>query len=270
MSPLLLAEGALSALFIGAWWWQQRSANAGWADVIWAYATGLLGALWGLTGSGDPGLGLAVACIYLLWFGRLGWHLHQRVQGAPEEGRYRYMREWAGERACLVFLVFFLMQASWVWLFALPAYVVAQGALPPLWALLLAGLILATAWTGEMLADRQLARFKARPDSRGRTCREGLWRYSRHPNYFFEWLQWFAWPLLGLAAPFGQWLWLAPVVVFIFLYFVTGIPFTEKQALRSRGEDYRHYQQTTSMFFPWKPSAASALPSEQQKTETNT
>ena len=104
-----------------------------------------------------------------------------------------------------------------------------------------------------VLADRQLVRFKRRPESRGKTCREGWWRYSRHPNYFFEWLHW--WSYVALAAGSSYW-WvtlLAPAAMLHFLLNVTGIPPTEAQALASRGEDYRQYQRTTSVFIPWFP-----------------
>ena len=106
---------------------------------------------------------------------------------------------------------------------------------------------------GEWLADRQLADFRADPANRGRTCREGLWGWSRHPNYFFEWLHWFAY--LWLAVGSHLW-WLAligPVLMLLFLYRVSGIPWTEAQALRSRGEDYVRYQREVSAFLPLPP-----------------
>ena len=97
-------------------------------------------------------------------------------------------------------------------------------------------------------ADTTLARFRADPVNKGKTCREGLWRYSRHPNYFFEWTHWLAYAAM---AP-GEWqVWLSPALMLYFLLRVTGIPATEAQALRSRGEDYRRYQAETSMFIPW-------------------
>src|SRR5205085_9891346 len=106
---------------------------------------------------------------------------------------------------------------------------------------------------GESLADRQLAKFRAEPSNRGKTCRAGLWAWSRHPNYFFEWLHWFAYPLLAFGEP--QW-WLAlagPVLMLLFLYRLSGIPWTEQQSLRSRGDDYRRYQAQVSAFFPLPP-----------------
>jgi steroid 5-alpha reductase family enzyme len=79
----------------------------------------------------------------------------------------------------------------------------------------------------------------------------GLWNYSRHPNYFFEWLIWIAWLVFALGSPHGWIAFICPVLMLYFLFRVTGIPATEAQALRSRGEDYRRYQQTTSAFVPW-------------------
>jgi steroid 5-alpha reductase family enzyme len=81
-----------------------------------------------------------------------------------------------------------------------------------------------------------------------------LWAWSRHPNYFFEWLHWFAYLFLAIGSP-QFWLSLiGPVVMLAFLYRVSGIPWTEAQALRSRGDDYRRYQNEVSAFFPLPPS----------------
>jgi len=107
---------------------------------------------------------------------------------------------------------------------------------------------------GESMADRQLAHFRAQPANRGKTCRDGFWRYSRHPNYFFEWLHWFAYVALAVGSPVGWLAWSGPLVMFLFLRFVSGVPYTETQALRSRGDEYRRYQRDTPMFFPWFPS----------------
>jgi steroid 5-alpha reductase family enzyme len=111
------------------------------------------------------------------------------------------------------------------------------------------------ALAGETVADRQLAAWRAHPGNRGRACRAGLWRYSRHPNYFFEWLHWFAYVLLAVGSPLAWLAWLGPLLMFASLNWITGIPYTEAQALRSRGDDYRRYQAETSRFFPWPPRA---------------
>ena len=91
--------------------------------------------------------------------------------------------------------------------------------------------------------------------NRGRICDVGLWRYSRHPNYFFEWLHWFAYVLLAIGSPIAWLAWAGPLVMYVFLRWISGIPYTEAQALRTRGEDYRDYQRTTPMLFPWFPKS---------------
>jgi steroid 5-alpha reductase family enzyme len=109
----------------------------------------------------------------------------------------------------------------------------------------LAGLI------GESAADWQLARFKATPGHAGRICQAGVWNYSRHPNYFFEWLVWCGFALVALAAPWGWLGLLSPALMLYTLLRVTGIPATEAAALARRGDAYREYQRTTSAFVPW-------------------
>jgi len=149
------------------------------------------------------------------------------------------------------------MQAFWAVLFAIPFLVVVGNESPglSLWDWL-GALVVLLAMTGETVADAQLARFRADPANKGRTCRSGLWRYSRHPNYFFEWLHWFGYIFLAIGSSYW---WVAiwgPVLMILFLLFVTGIPHTEKQAIVSRGEDYVRYQKETSMFIPWLPRKA--------------
>ena len=106
---------------------------------------------------------------------------------------------------------------------------------------------------GESLADKQLERFKADKSNAGKVCTEGLWKYSRHTNYFFEWMMWVGLFTYSTASPFGWLAVISPVLMFYFLWHVTGIAATEEQSLRSKGEAYRQYQQTTSAFFPWFP-----------------
>ena len=126
---------------------------------------------------------------------------------------------------------------------------------PAPWQLAVAAAIWLVSVGGESLADAQLARFRADPANRGKTCRSGLWRYSRHPNYFFEWLHWCAYAVAAIGAPLAWLGWLGPVVMYLFLRYISGIPFTEQQALRTRGDDYRDYQRSTPMLFPWFPKS---------------
>jgi steroid 5-alpha reductase family enzyme len=103
---------------------------------------------------------------------------------------------------------------------------------------------------GEGVADRQLATFRRDPANRGKVCRRGFWAVTRHPNYFFEWLQWWTWVLLGLGAPHA-WLTLGgPIVMYLFLTRITGIPHTESRLIESRREAYLCYWREVNAFFP--------------------
>jgi len=231
------------------WARQLRTKNATSVDAAWAAGIGGVVCVYGLLGEGDPGRRALVAVISAVWAFRLAWHLVKyRVLGEDEEdGRYASMREAWGDEAPLWFFVFYQGQAAVAILFTVPQWQAMRGGPLDLWCW--AG---AAVWVvslqGEAIADEQLARFKADPTSKGRTCRRGLWRYSRHPNYFFECVHWWAYVLIAR----GAWLtWLGPVAMLLFLFRLTGIPYTEKQALKSRGDDYRRYQKETSAFFPW-------------------
>ena len=163
------------------------------------------------------------------------------------------LRQVWGDRAPVYFFLFFQVQALLVVTFALPFLLVAHNPSPlSIWDGLGAG-IFAVAVIGESVADRQLARFRRDPRNRGRTCASGLWRYSRHPNYFFEWLHWWTYVGLAAGATYGWMTVAAPLIMLVFILFITGIPPTEAQAIKSRGQAYVDYQGTTSAFFPWPP-----------------
>jgi len=108
------------------------------------------------------------------------------------------------------------------------------------------------------MADRQLAAWREDPANAGRTCRAGLWAWSRHPNYFFEWLHWLAYPLLAVGLPLGWTVWFVPALMLLLVLKVTGIPPTERRSLERRGDDYRAYQRSTSAFIPMPPGGAAA------------
>jgi len=257
LHPTLQVSIALAfavALMTLLWFVQRRTKNAGIVDVAWAGSTGALGVFFAITSGGDPLRRVLAGVMIGLWSLRLTAYLFRRVVGHPEEGRYAKMRRDWGEKADHRLFRFYQTQAAAALVFALPVLVASwnETALEPI-----AGgasvLIWLVGMTNLIVADRQLERFKADPANRGRTCRRGLWRYSRHPNYFFEWIHWWAYAPLAWGAAFG---WVALAVPMLLLYFVllvTGIPPTEAQALASRSEDYRRYQKTTSPFFPWFP-----------------
>jgi steroid 5-alpha reductase family enzyme len=198
---------------------------------------------------------LTLLCLGV-WSIRLSYHvLRYRVYRRPEDGRYQAMRQHWGPRANLHFIWFFAAQAVAVVVFAAPPIAAMAGgeASGSLLTAILGVLIWIVSWVGESVADHQLEAFRSHPQHRGKVCRSGLWRYSRHPNYFFEWLHWWTYVLLGWGSEWWWITWIGPVVMLFSLFKVSGIPYTEQQALRSRGDAYRDYQRTTSVFIPWPP-----------------
>lgn len=233
--------------------------RAGLVDAIWSLSIALnviLAALWTDTAPLMIRIFLAVASG--LWFLRLGGYLLKRYLTEHEEDtRYANMRRAMGRYQHFGFLLFFIFQAGLVILFSYPMLHLLS--IPAsewnewtLTAVMIALVLMFGALIGETAADRQLYRFKLNPLHQGKTLDQGLWKYSRHPNYFFEWLHWFAYPIVGLVA--GAYvLWIYPVLMWLFLYYITGIPFNEQRALAHRGDHYRDYQRRTSMFIPWIP-----------------
>lgn len=247
----LLVAAILSVLWLYEWWKKDASI----VDVGWSFGMGILAIYFAIQGSGDWERRVLIALLGGIWAFRLAGYLFvNRVWGREEDGRYQRMRRAMGKWAHLGFFAFFQIQAIWAVMFALPFLYIVQmekGGIVG-WDFI-AVLIWLVAVGGEMISDLQLARFRANPRNKGKTCREGLWRYSRHPNYFFEWVHWFAYVAMAMGT---GWWWLTlwgPALMLVFLFKVTGIPHTEKQALASRGEDYRQYQRTTSVFVPWFP-----------------
>lgn len=250
----LLTIWIASALMMALGWrWQQRRSNSGIVDVLWACGLSLAAIFLAIVADGATVPRVMLALLGGAWGARLAAHLWRRVATEPEDGRYRYLRaHWRGDQRKL--FGFFQFQALLIVLFSVPFTAAAWNPTAGfgLWRAL--GLLLwASSVLGESMADRQLARFRADPANRGRTCRSGFWRFSRHPNYFFEWLHWLTYVALAVGSPVFLLSLTGPVLMYVFLRWVSGVPFTEAQALRTRGDDYRLYQQQTSMFFPWFP-----------------
>lgn len=248
-----------SAAMVAVWFHARRVRNAGWVDLAWTLLVGGLAAGAALAADGWWPRRALVALLCGAWALRLARHLFARLRGEPEDGRYARMRVRFGARFDALLFWFFQAQALVAVVLALAFAVPCENAAPGFRALdAVAVALFCIALVGEAVADRQLAAWRADAAHRGRTCRAGLWRYSRHPNYFFEWLHWLAYPLLAVGAPHA-WLAWVPALLLLFLVLrVTGIPPTEEQALASRGDDYRAYQRATSAFFPWPPRRAAA------------
>jgi len=252
MMPLL-GWAVLAAVFALLWLRQVRTRNATSVDAAWATSIAALVLAYSLTlHEGDIRTRVLVAAIAGVWGLRLAWHLwwHRVRRETSEDGRYAAMRATWGDRQQAGFFVTYQVQAGLAVLFSLPAWGVLQHPPSPAPLTFLAVVVWVVSLSGETIADSQLASWRNDPRNRGKTCRAGLWRYSRHPNYFFEWLHWWAYVLL---APASVCAWIGPPLMLLFLFRLTGIPWTETQAIKSRGDDYRAYQREVSVFVPWFP-----------------
>jgi len=262
LAALVLMAASLSILMAGAWAVQQRTGNSGWVDTIWTFSLGLVGAagaLWPIAGSVPNARQWLVAALVAIWSARLGIHIAIRTAGISDDPRYAsFAREW-GLNAPRRMFIFLQNQALGTIPLVFAIFVAARF---PSDALrlqdFLGVLVLLVGIGGEALADAQLKTFREDPDNKGRVCDAGLWRWSRHPNYFFEWFGWLAYPVIGLSvhAPWCLSTLLAPIFMYWILVYVTGIPPLEEQMLRSRGQRYRDYQLRTSRFFPLPPKGA--------------
>jgi len=251
---LLIGMGLVATMMFLLWLIHLVTRNAGIVDVGWVLGLILMAGVAvvhsPITAAGIHTWGLT--CMVTLWGVRLGLHILIRMESGPEDARYTEMRRKWKTLIPLKFLAFFEFQALLDVVLSLPFFAVALDPSPnvsPLCYVAIA--IWFCAVIGETVADVQLARFKRIPANRGKVCQVGLWNYSRHPNYFFESMVWVAWALFALPSPGGYVGLIGPALMFYFLFRVTGIPATEAQSLRSRGDAYREYQETTSAFVPW-------------------
>jgi steroid 5-alpha reductase family enzyme len=244
----------LALLMAALWGYQKKTRNAGIVDVAWSFGTALT-AIWFAWGAdGDPERRILVGAIAGIWGFKLGYYLVSRLIGAHEDRRYEMLREKWGDKTQQRMFIVFQIQAFWAVLFALPMLLASSNESPDLvWSDWLGLGIWLVSVVGTGISDAQLNAFRKDPDNAGKVCRRGLWRYSRHPNYFFEWIHWWAYVAIAFS---GEWGWLSllgPAVMLYFLLKVTGIPITEKALVQSRGDAYREYQRTTSAFVPLPP-----------------
>lgn len=248
---LLIGLALVLVLFAIVWAIGVKIRNYSFLDVIWSYGVAILAPLYAAVGPGHVERKVAFTVLGMAWSLRLGTYIFFRVlkHHPHEDVRYEGLRQrWSGSG---MFLVFHELQAIIVAIFSLPFLLAAWRAMP-LRELDMAGLaIVLLALLGESLADRQMKRFKTDPANKGRVCDTGLWRYSRHPNYFFEFLVWVGFAVASIDTPHGWITLVCPVLMYYFLTKVTGIPLTEEYALKSKGDAYREYQRTTSAFVPW-------------------
>lgn len=252
----LFGWGALIVvvIFTLTWLLSLRLNNFSFVDVAWSYGLVFLAPLYAIAGSGYTPRKILATAMAVLWSLRLGSYLLARIarHHPHEDVRYQVLRKDWKDHLARHFFFFFQAQALLILLLSVPILLACLNPAPLLSAIEIIGAIV---WfigiCGEAFSDAQMAAFKRKPESKGKVCQEGLWRYSRHPNYFFESTVWWGFWLFACGSPWGWITVYAPVMILYALLRVTGIPLTEKCAVESKGEAYLEYQRTTSAFVPW-------------------
>jgi len=237
-------------LFILMWVFCFFYARVSWVDFFWSASIGAWSVMHlyeSIFTNSNP-VFRALALITFLWSKRLSAHLYYRIKSsAHEDRRYEEVKKRSPKSWGRKSFIIFFINALLVSLLVLPQRILSldQEAILNITRLLPALLCLG-AILGEHIADSQLK--KHLQNVPGTTCQSGLWRYSRHPNYFFEWLFWVGCFLFVLPSPYGIWALTAPVLMFVFLNYFTGVKISEKNA-EARRKDFAEYKRKTSAFF---------------------
>lgn len=246
---LLISAAAIAALMLLTWVVSLVVADASIVDMVWGF--GFVVAAWAayLAASGDGPRPLLVTLMVTVWGLRLSGHLVWRNLGEPEDYRYRAMRAQAPDRFWIISLFnVFLLQGLIMWVVAIPVVVVQEGNGDLFWLDLIGVAVWLVGVVFEGVGDLQLARFKQQRDSEGKVMDQGLWRYTRHPNYFGDFCVW--WGLYLVAMAGGAW-WtvFSPLLMSFLLLRVSGVAMLEK-TIGSRRPGYDEYVRRTNVFFP--------------------
>ncbi len=254
LAALVVVAGA-----VVLWVVSLRRHDASIVDTWWGPTFVAIAALGAAFGAGAPARRGLLLALVALWGLRLGLHIHRRNRGQGEDYRYGAMRAHWGERFGAVSLVtVFLLQATLALLIAAPLVAAASAADPSSLGLLdLAGVTLwLVGFLFETVGDAQLARFRRDPANRGKVMDRGLWRFTRHPNYFGDATLWWGYYLVAASAPEARWSAVGPFVMTLLLLQVSGVALLEKGLAASK-PGYADYVARTSAFFPWPPRAPS-------------
>jgi len=253
MADLLsIAALAIAVLMLVTWVVSVVIDDASIVDIVWGL--GFVAAIWAayLAAPETTERGLMVAAMVTVWGLRLSTHLAWRNIGKGEDRRYQQMRKRRPDSFWLVSLFqVFGLQAVLMWVVAVPAVVTVSSARPLFWLDYVGVAVFAIGLFFETVGDIQLARFKSQPDSKGKVMDRGLWRYTRHPNYFGDFCAW--WGIYLVAAAGGAW-WtvFSPVVMSALLIRYSGAGLLEKTITRRR-PGYEEYIRKTNAFFPGPP-----------------
>ncbi|MGH2900863.1 MAG: DUF1295 domain-containing protein [Solirubrobacteraceae bacterium] len=257
-ATLSLTAAAVAVLMISVWGLSVWKRDASIVDVGWGPGFALIALVAFAVSDGAPARRALVTGLTVVWGLRLGVYLAWRAWGKPEDFRYQAMRRHWGARFPVVSLFsVFALQGVLMWIVSLPVQLAqvarepaALGALDALGAgLWLVGMFF------ESVGDWQLARFKADPASARHVMDRGLWRYTRHPNYFGDCVVWWGLFAIALAVPGGAWSVVGPIVMTVLLRRVSGVTLLERSLLKRR-PGYAEYVARTNPFIPGPPRGA--------------
>jgi steroid 5-alpha reductase family enzyme len=254
----LLALGAILAAMTLLWLLSLALRNASIVDVAWGLGFAGVAMLAAVAGDGYGPRRALVAVLACAWGGRLGFYIFLRNWGHGEDPRYQAMRRSAGDRFWwFSFIQVFLLQGALMWLISAPLIVSATAHEPGHLAIAdVAGLLIWVVGLGfEAVGDWQLARFRADPANRGKVMDRGLWRCTRHPNYFGDATLWWGFFVIAAGTTNGYLSVLSPVLMTFFLLRVSGVALLERSQVRAKPA-YRDYIERTSAFIPWFPRRA--------------
>ena len=247
---------ALSLLAL-VWLASLNRRDASIVDIFWGPGFVLVASVYLVLSDGWAPRQALVLVLVSLWGLRLGAHILWRSRGKTEDYRYRAMRERHGARFWWVSLfTVFLFQGLLVGLISAPLLQAVDAGLPARWTSfdLAAVVLFAVGFLFEAVGDLQLARFRSNPANHGKVLRTGLWRYTRHPNYFGDAVVWWSFFVLALGTSGSLWTIYSPVVMTFLLLKVSGVGLLERKLSRTRSE-YADYIAATNAFVPWFPAS---------------
>jgi steroid 5-alpha reductase family enzyme len=251
----LLALAAILAAMTALWLLSLALRNASIVDVAWGLGLAGVAVLAALTGGGYGPRRVLVAALACAWGIRLGSYIFLRNRGKGEDPRYQAMRRGAGDRFWwFSFFQVFLLQGILMWFISAP--LVASATADQRDHLTLADFAGLFVWSigfgFEAIGDWQLARFKKEPTNRGKVMDQGLWRYTRHPNYFGDAMLWWGLFIIAAGTTNGYLSVLSPLLMTFLLVRVSGVALLERSQARTKPA-YSDYIERTSPFIPWFP-----------------
>jgi steroid 5-alpha reductase family enzyme len=258
-AAMVTAAAAIVVLMLGTWLLSLKLKNASIVDIVWGLGFVIVGWAVRITTHGCPARQWLLVAMVSIWGLRLAGYLYWRNHGKGEDYRYRAMRKVHGERFGLVSLyTVFGLQGTLMWIVSLPLQLGQARHHPAVGAVAVIGVVVWAIGLGfEAIGDWQLARFKADAANQGKVMRTGLWRYTRHPNYFGDACVWWGIALVAAETGIGAIGFVGAAVMTIFLRRVSGVTLLEKSLVKRR-EGYTDYVATTSAFFPRPPKRGAA------------